>query len=239
MNLTGKKILISGGTSGIGRATAVLLAQNGADLYIFGRHQQKLDEAITDIERFSGKKAIGFIADTADFSSIQKVFHSIDHLDVLINCAALPARSILTNDLERIKYVVDVNLTGYLVMSKLAIEKFRQQQQGGHIVNIGSMSAHTKDRETDLYVATKAAVEAFSETIRKLVNEETIKITLIEPGSVGTDMVSDSPKEQRVLEEKELMLKAEDIAECILFALTRPERTDILRIQAKPHKQIF
>ena len=240
--LKGKKALITGGTTGIGRATAVLLAKNGADVFIFGRHQKELEDAQKDIERLTGRKALGAIADVADVNSVKAVFDEIDQtwggLDILVNNAALPARSVVDHDYNYISYVLKVNIEGYLICSKMALERMLPKNNG-HIINIGSMSASVREAESDLYVATKSAIAGFNESLRKLINDRCVKVSIIEPGSVGTDMVSEPPSEQLVEEENQLMLKAEDISECILFCLTRPERCDLISIQVKPHRQII
>lgn len=240
--LEGKKTLITGGTTGIGRATAILLTKNGADVFIFGRHQKELNDALGDIERLGGKKALGMIADVSDLGAVQTVFDTIDNswggLDILVNNAALPARSVVDHDYKTIEYVLNVNIAGYLICTKMALERMLPRNEG-HIVNIGSMSASVREAEADLYVTTKSAIAGFNESVRKFVNDRCIKITIIEPGSVGTDMVDEPPFEQRKEEELEFMLKAEDIAESILFCLTRPKRCDVISVQIKPHRQII
>lgn len=240
--LSSKKVLITGGTTGIGRATAVLLAQNGADVFIFGRHQRELNDALSDVKKLSGKEGMGVVADVADADSIKRVFDKIDQkwggLDILINNAALPARSITNYSIDDIHYILNVNIAGYLICAKFALEKMLPEGRG-HIVNVGSMSACVREAEADLYVATKSAIAGFNESLRKLVNKECVKVSIIEPGSTGTDMISESPEEQIVEEERLNLLKAEDIAECILFCLTRPARCDIVALQVKPHYQIL
>jgi NADP-dependent 3-hydroxy acid dehydrogenase YdfG len=95
-----------------------------------------------------------------------------------------------------------------------------------------------REKGSSVYVATKAGIEGFSEALRKEVNPLGIKVTLIEPGAVGTDMQSEySPAEQRKKEEKMEMLKAEDIAACILYTLTQPKRCDVVMMQIRPHMQ--
>ena len=201
--IEGKTVLITGGTTGIGRATAVLLAKKGASVLIFGRHEKELKDALLDIKKISGRENLGMIADVTNHSSMEKVFQKIDHdfghLDILINNASLPARSVLYTDFDKIEYVVKTNLTGYLYCTKLACDRMLKAHSG-HIVSMGSMSAFTRDEETDLYVATKCGVEGFNESVRKMIGPNGIKMTIIEPGSVGTNMVDESSKEQRKAE---------------------------------------
>lgn len=240
--LEGKKALITGGTTGIGRATAVLLAQNGADVFIFGRHERELHDALSDIKKLSGRDASGTIADVAKYEDLIRVFGKIDEqfsqLDILVNNAGIGARSIWDIDYADLKYVIDVDLVGYLVCAKMALERMVEKGHG-HIVNIGSMSAETRDAGTDLYVAAKAGVAGFSDSLRKMINPDCIRLTLIEPGSVGTDLIDESVEEQKKEEEREIMLRAEDVAHAVLFALSQPERIEILKIQLRAHRQII
>ena len=108
--------------------------------------------------------------------------------------------------------------------------------KGGHIVNIGSLSAEYAERDADIYVATKSAIRGFTSSLRKKVNEKNIKVTLIEPGSVGTNMVDETSAEQNEKQKAFTMLKAEDIAETIFFCLALPERTEIMTVQIKPFR---
>ena len=112
-----------------------------------------------------------------------------------------------------------------------------KQQGGGHIINIGSMSADVREVDSSVYVATKAGIQGFSEALRKELNRHKIKVSLIEPGSVGTDMQEETPEEQRQKQEKCEMLKAEDIARAIAYCITQPARCDVVVLQIRPHQQ--
>ena len=99
------------------------------------------------------------------------------------------------------------------------------------------MSADVREKGSSVYVATKAAIQGFTEALRKEVNGFGIKVSLIEPGAVGTDMQPVSVPDQRKKEASGEMLKAEDIARCIEFCLTQPDRCDIVVVQVRPHGQ--
>lgn len=235
-----KSVLITGGTTGIGRATAILLAAQGAQVMVFGRHEQELNDAMNDIRR-AGGEVIGLTADTSDPADIKRVFQEVDgqlgQLDILINNAALGYNSIMEGTYEEWQYIVNTNLLGYMAMTHEAIERMKKNGWG-HIVNVGSMSADVREKDSSVYVATKSGIEGFSEALRKEVNPLGIKVTLIEPGAVGTDMQDQySPEEQRQKEEKMEMLKAEDIAACILYSITQPKRCDVVTMQIRPHLQ--
>jgi NADP-dependent 3-hydroxy acid dehydrogenase YdfG len=240
-SVNGKKILITGGTTGIGRSTAVLLAAQGAQVMIFGRHEREIKDAIHDIQA-TGGTVNGFTADTSNPEGIRRVFKEADRqmgqLDILINNAAIGYSSVMEGEYKDWQYIVNTNLLGYIYMAMAheAIERMKTNG-GGYLVNIGSMSANVREKNSSVYVATKAGIEGFSEALRKEVNPLGIKVTLIEPGAVGTDMQPQSPEEQRQMQEKMEMLKAEDIAACVLYALTQPKRCDVVVVQIRPHLQ--
>jgi NADP-dependent 3-hydroxy acid dehydrogenase YdfG len=235
-----KSILITGGTTGIGRATAILLAAQGARVMIFGRHEQELNDAMNDI-RETGGDVMGLTADVSDPDDIQRVFKEFDQqmekLDILINNAALGYGSVMEGGYPEWDYILKTNLLGYMAMTNEAVERMKESGWG-HIVNIGSMSADVREKDSSVYVATKAGIQGFSEALRKEVNPLGIKVTLIEPGAVGTDMQSEySPEEQRERIEKMKMLRAEDIAACVLYTITQPKRCDVVTLQIRPHLQ--
>lgn len=234
-DLDGRCVLVTGGTTGIGRATAILLAQHGANVMVFGRSEQALQDAFDDFERF-GCKIHGTNADQADQKDILRVFREVDSrlggLDILVNNAAISADSIV--DEENWRYVIESNLNGYLSCTREAIRRMRPRRQGA-IVNIGSVSADKRGKDSDVYVATKSAIQGFSYSLAEEVAGDGIGVTLIEPGLVGTDFFPDmSAETQREMEANEVMLTAEDIAECVLFALTRPKRCRIAEITVVP-----
>jgi NADP-dependent 3-hydroxy acid dehydrogenase YdfG len=238
-SVNGKNILITGGTTGIGRSTAVLLAAQGAQVMIIGRHEQELKDAIHDIQATGGAVS-GFTADSSNPDDIRRVFKEVDRemsrLDVLINNAALGYNSVMEGQYKDWQYIVNTNLLGYMAMAHEAIERMKSHGWG-HIINIGSMSADVREKDSSVYVATKAGIAGFSESLRKEVNPLGIKVTLIEPGAVGTDMQPEPPEEQRSKQENMEMLKSEDIAACVLYALTQPKRCDVVMVQIRPHLQ--
>ncbi|MEK9156246.1 MAG: SDR family oxidoreductase [Patescibacteria group bacterium] len=238
-SLENKAVVVTGGTTGIGRAGAIKLAKKGARVLIFGRHNRELSDALEAIKR-SGGQATGLTADTASYNDVKRVFAKADRelggLDILINNAAVGAGSVVESDYKTWQYQVNVNLVGYISCAHEAFARL-QKSGGGHIVNIGSLSAEVKDPESDIYAATKSGIRGFTASFRKKVNQWGIRVTLIEPGLVGTDLPAIPPRQQREMEAAEEMLMANDVAEAILFALARPHRSEVITIQLRPHKQ--
>ncbi|MFP4355027.1 MAG: SDR family oxidoreductase [Phycisphaerae bacterium] len=241
-DLRGKHALVTGGTSGIGRSLTLLLAAEGANVLTFGRHQDKLDDTLDQGSDLPGQVS-GVIADQTKRKDLARVFDEVDErlgqLDILVNNASLPAGSVVDADCDEIEYILKGNLQGYMVCVCLAAERMIARSSG-HIVNIGSMSAEVFDPRSDLYVATKSGVRGFSGSLRKRINEEGIKVSLVEPGLVGSSMSEDrSSQQQRRRAEQFKELYAEDVAECVYFCLTQPRRADVVMMQVRAHQQII
>lgn len=238
--LEGKKVLITGGTTGIGRATAIMLASLGAKVFIFGRHQQELDDTLDSVAQYGFKDNLkGMTADVSDNAQVQEVFAAFDRefgqLDILVNNAALAAKSVTDTTYEDWQYVVNTNLVGYFSCTHEAVN--RMKHKGGHIVHIGSMSAEVREKGSSVYVATKSGIEGFSAALRKEVNELGIKVTLIEPGAVATDMQGSDSEALTEKTEKLEMLRSTDIAAGVAYALSQPKRCDVVLLQIRPHLQ--
>jgi NADP-dependent 3-hydroxy acid dehydrogenase YdfG len=162
-----------------------------------------------------------------------KVFEMADRelggLDILIDNAALAADAVSEMPIKDQEYIVKTNLLGYMAVVHEAIKRMKPKGKG-HIVVVGSMSANVRSAGSSVYVATKSGVQGFTEALRKEVNEFGIKVSLIEPGEVGTDMNKLSPAQQRRKQSQLKQLKAEDIADCIYYVLTRPKRVDVVEM---------
>jgi NADP-dependent 3-hydroxy acid dehydrogenase YdfG len=241
-NIDRKRIVITGGTTGIGKATAELLASLGGHIFIFGRDKDDFDQAIDSIKAKAEGEIYGITADITRKEDIELIWQEIDNslggIDILINNAALPANGIIEEDYENIRYILETNILGYISFTKEAVSRMKTYKKG-HIVNIGSMSAETHEETGTVYVATKSAIRGFTTALRKEVNELGIKVSLIEPGAVTSDMQPAPKDEQREQIEKMEMLEAEDIAMNVLFCLSQPQRCDIVTIQVRPHLQVI
>ncbi len=241
-SLEGKSVVISGGTTGIGRAAAIRLLREGAHVLIFGRHEPELQDALQDLNSVGRGKVVGLLADQAGEAGVKQVFSEAEAqlggVDILIANAAVSAQSVVDTDYAEIAEVIDTNLTGVMAACKFAVEQMKTKGKG-QIVVIGSMSAHEFTKGSDIYVATKSALQGFTESLRKGLVENDIRVILIEPGLVGTDMTASKVpvEEQPQKIEQAEMLRAEDLAEAIYFTLSQPERVSIAQMRVEPRKE--
>ena len=239
--LSGRRALITGGTTGVGRATAHLLASHGCRVFICGRDPRHLDDAIRSV-REKGGAIDGVSADISTTDGVLTVFKAADAflggLDIGIVNAGVGCKGELTTMThEECRYVLDVNLGASIAC---CLEAFRRMSgAGGHVVLTGSMSADVFDTRSSVYVATKCAIRGFATCLRKEANPLGIKVSLIEPGSIGSDMVDETPEQQQRMREELKMLRAEDVANAILFMLCQPPWCDVIQLKLRPHLQLI
>jgi NADP-dependent 3-hydroxy acid dehydrogenase YdfG len=239
VSLEGKRILVTGGTTGIGRAAVALLVEEGARVLTFGRDQTALDEALAIARRGRGWCG-GLTADIATREGCETVFAAVDEqlggIDMLVACAALGAEPLHEMEEDAWRYVIDTNLKGYLASARSAIKRM-ERQGGGHLLFVGSISTEIKAEGESVYSATKAGIQAFAETLRKEIADKNIKVSVVQPGSIATPMqeCSDEDKQKAIADGE--MLYAEEIAEAIHFILTRSERADVVNLRIEPLRQ--
>ena len=113
------------------------------------------------------------------------------------------------------------------------------EKKEGHIVNIGSMSADVREEKSSVYVATKSGIQGFSQSLRNQINPDGIKISLIEPGAVDTDMQEESTKKKKEKVKNLEMLTADDIAVAVLYVISQPKRCDVVELKVRPHLQLI
>lgn len=242
-NIKDKRIVVTGGTTGIGKAIANLLISLGGRVLIFGRDPDDFNKAFKEIKKaFPDSELYGEPADITNKNDVKKIWKIIDKdlggIDILINNAALAGDGVTNGTPEEWQYILDTNVMGYLTFSYEAVSRMKEQKSG-HIINIGSMSADTQEPTGTIYVATKAAIRGFSVAMRKEVNPLGIKLTLIEPGKAISEIHPESQAEQRKQVNKMEMLEAEDVAMSTVFCLSQPQRCDIVSLQLRPHLQII
>lgn len=233
----GKRIIVTGGTTGIGRATIALLAGKGARIVTVGRDPDALKDALDGFADLPGA-VHGVSADIGTPEGIETLFAAADAqlggLDALVSNAALGAEPIDEMADADWRYVVSVNLIGAMAAARGALARLGD---GGQIVMVGSISASIHAPGESVYSATKAGIRAFVETLRKEVAPRGIRVGVVEPGTTGSDMQAASPDEQDQQIARDKMLRAEDVAEAIAFLLDRPARVDIVALRIEPRLQ--
>ena len=236
-SLKGKRVAITGGTTGIGRATAVLLASEGAKIFICGRNPDHLEDALKRIREVGEGEGISI--DLAERGSAAKFFEAAENylggLDVAVVNAAIPAEGLSTMEAEEVRYALATDFTAYVMSAHAA----NARMLAGDIILIGSMSAHNLGPDSTVYAGMKAGIAGFAEALRGELGSKGIKVSLIEPGLVGADFqYPDIPSHKQVeMINDEKMLRAEDIAVGIHYLLTQPSRTVVQQLVIVPRVQ--
>ena len=235
--------LITGATSGIGRATAHVFAKHGINLILCGRRQHRLDSVQKALSRETDVHTLNF-----DVRSREKTLEAISSLpddfknvDILINNAgnAHGLDPIQTGNLDDWDAMMDINVKGLLYVSK-AIIPGMTERQSGHIINIGSSAGKEVYPKGNVYCASKHAVLAITEGMRIDLNPFGIKVSAINPGLVETEFsqvrFKGGSQADNVYKGYKA-LQADDIAEIIHFAVTRPAHVNLADVLVFPTAQ--
>lgn len=236
--LAGKRVLVTGGTTGIGRAIAVLLASEGARLFICGRDPRHLEDALKRIRDVGDGD--GIATDLADPDNVaafvDKAAAWLGGLDVAVINAAIPADALSEMSEKDLRYAIATDFTAYLLTAHAAVERLEGQ---GDIVLIGSMSAHVLGPHSTVYAGIKYGIQGFAEAFRREMGPKGVKVSLVEPGKTGSDMQLPDipPGRQREMIRKEESLRAEDIAVGVHYILTQPNRAVVQQLTIAPRMQ--
>jgi len=238
-----KTVLITGTTSGIGKATAYRLAQSKMQLIICGRRTKELEKIREDLSKLTAVTSLCF--DVSDNTQVTKSIESIpdnfQQIDILINNAgnAHGLDKIQDGDIEDWDKMIDSNVKGLLYVTKAVIGRMIEKSSG-HIINIGSLAGREVYEKGNVYSASKHAVNAISKGMRIDLNKHNIKVSEINPGLVETEFskvrFKGDPKASKVYEGYKA-LEAEDIAEIIEFVITRPDYVNIADLLVLPQDQ--
>jgi 3-hydroxy acid dehydrogenase / malonic semialdehyde reductase len=238
--------LITGATSGIGEATALLLARNDFDVIITGRRGTLLQKVRKKIESETVSEAIELCFDIRKHSEVIRALDTIPDnwkkIDVLVNNAGLAAGldHINEGNIDDWEQMIDTNIKGLIYITR-EISGWMIRQGSGHIINIGSIAGKEVYDKGNIYCATKFAVDALSRGMRIDLVQHHIKVTCIAPGMVETEFSlvrfkGDKKRANKVYEGLK-PLSAEDIAEAILFTITRPPHVNINEMLIMPTAQ--
>ena len=218
-NVSGKKVLITGGSSGIGKATAKMLIQHGAIVSITGRDKEKLENVASEIN------AIPIHLDVSKYNSIAvkvlDAFHSMKGIDVLINNAGIGEFAKLEDvKISQFEKIFSTNVFG-LTMLTQEVAKFFKTQQHGSIINIGSSAATAGFPSGSVYCASKFALRGLTECWRHELRRENIRVMLINPSEVSTAF-NNKKRLERDNEPKKLT--PDEIAHAIVSAIRMDDR---------------
>ena len=243
--LEGKVAIITGASAGIGEATAIALAAEGAKVVIAARRGDRLEALAKRIEA-SGGKALPIVTDITDETQannlINKTNAELGRVDILVNNAGVALTGNIdggnTSDWRR---MFDVNVFGVLYATH-AVLPILKAQGVGHIVNISSVAGRTARVGIGIYNATKWGVNAFSESLRQEVLKDNIRVTIIEPGLVETEInnYTTDPVAKKISEDRIKAitpLQSEDIAAAIVYAVTQPQHVNVNEILIRPTQQ--
>jgi NADP-dependent 3-hydroxy acid dehydrogenase YdfG len=248
--LDGTVALVTGASSGIGEATARELARCGAAVAIAARRKDRLDALAQEIER-DGGSALAIEADVTDQEQVRRlVGETVDRLgrlDTVVNNAGVmllgPIEDAPTEEWDR---MIDLNLKGLLYVADAALPHLLQaagdDPRGvADLVNISSVAGRLARRNSGVYNLTKHGVGAFSESLRQEVTGRHVRVSLVEPGAVATELADHIREEIRDQMMSRLsgieMLEATDIADAIAYIVTRPRRVAINELLIRPTEQ--
>lgn len=239
-----KTALITGATSGIGKATAYEFANHGIKLILCGRRQDRLMAIKNELEVLTEVHTLNFDVSnkTETFNAIESLPKDFKHIDILINNAgnAHGLDPIQSGSVDDWDAMMDINVKGLLYVSKAIIPNM-VERASGHIINIGSSAGKEVYPKGNVYCATKHAVLAITEGMRIDLNPFGIKVSAISPGAVETEF-----SEVRFKGDKKTAsevykgfdaLQAKDIAEIIYFVVSRPKHVNIADLLVYPTAQ--
>ncbi|QDP85306.1 SDR family NAD(P)-dependent oxidoreductase [Chryseobacterium sp. SNU WT5] len=239
-----KTVLITGATSGIGKATAELLAKQNYRLILCGRRTEVLEQLKSELSAHTEIFSLNF--DQRYYEEVANAFDSLPvdwkNIDILINNAgnAHGLESLAEGSVEDWDNMMDGNVKGVLYVSKMVIPNMKKANSG-HIVNISSVAARQTYANGVVYCASKRAVDVISEGMRLELTEFGIKVTNVQPGAVETDFSKvrfkgDEERAETVYQGYEA-LKAEDVADSIAYCINAPKHVMISDLTIYPSAQ--
>lgn len=242
--LKGKKVLITGATSGIGKATAELFAEQGCHLILTGRREKLLSDFSNEIQSRYNITVLPFAFDIQNKEACHAFSISIAEkkVDILINNAGLAVGvdSVQSGNFEDWDTMIDTNIKGLLVMTRYITPKMIERNSG-HVINLGSTAGHEVYPGGAVYCATKYAVKAITEATKKDLHGTKVRVSMVSPGLVETEFSNvrfkGDDKRADSVYEGIAPLTPQDIAEIIGFVANRPDHVNILDSIVMPVNQ--
>lgn len=249
-SLDGTVALVTGASSGIGHATARILAQRGAAVALVARRTDRLAELAAEVDG-AGGRALTITADVTDRAqaeqAVARTVEELGRLDTVVNNAGVMLLGpVVDAPVEEWDRMVDLNVKGLLYVAHAALPHLLSAAEDGprgvaDLVNISSVAGRVARNGSGVYNATKHAVGAFSEALRQEVTGRHVRVSLVEPGAVSTELASHNrPEIQESIKGRFggiERLEAEDIAEAIEFIVTRRRRVAVNELLVRPTEQ--
>jgi NAD(P)-dependent dehydrogenase (short-subunit alcohol dehydrogenase family) len=231
VDLTGKSVIVTGGTRGIGRGIAKALITAGANVAITGRKEWDVENATTQLSKLGPGTVSGYVCDVRNYEHVKSLFSAFGGVDILINNAGIGIfSSVESMSPEDFRAVLETNVFGVFYCCHEAIPLMRQRG-GGYIINISSLAGTNAHAEMAAYNASKFGLNGFSEALMQEVRHDGIKVSYIMPGSVNTEFGGDEPND-----EKSWQLQPDDIARVVLDLLEYPQRALPSRVEIRPSR---
>lgn len=249
-SLTGTVAIVTGASSGIGHATALSLAEQGASVALVARRQDRLDALVTEIEA-AGGTAFAVATDISDRTqaeaAVEKTLERFGRLDILVNNAGLMILGAFADaDVDDFERMISINQKGLLYLTKAALPHLTKAAEDdirgvADIVNISSIAGREAWANFGVYNMTKFGVNGFTEALRKEITQSHVRVGVLEPGAVDTELVSHNTDEiatgvAAFPEGKEKLLP-ENIADGITYMVTRPRHMSIGELWIMPTDQ--
>lgn len=224
-DFAGKVALITGGSQGIGRSTARLFSQLGAEVALVARTAEDVETAAHEISKETGVSCAAFPADVSDFAQMDTCFKSLierfGRLDILVNSAGINnPKGTLETSVEEWKEVININLSGVFISCKLGAEVMARQREG-NIINISSVQSRMGGRSPQ-YSASKAGVEGLTKSLAREMAKFNVRVNTVAPGGTETDFAKKywSPSTRDMLKQQALLGRVanpEEVASVIVF----------------------
>jgi NADP-dependent 3-hydroxy acid dehydrogenase YdfG len=239
--LDGQIAIVTGGGSGIGEATALALAREGAAVAVVGRRAEPLESLVATLDA-EGRTAVAVPADVTDPDAVESLVGQVrerwGRVDVLVNSAGInvPRRDMASLSVADWNAVLQVNLTGTFLMTHAVLPAMRGKRSGT-VINVSSMAGYRASALTGpAYNAAKAGVNSFTESINLAERRNGIRACAICPGEVSTPILENRPQPPSP-EARATMLQPEDIADTVLFVAALPQRANVELLTIYPTVQ--
>jgi len=244
IDLSGRVVAVTGASSGIGEATALACVQAGAAVSLAARRSDRI-RALADRITDEGGTALAVPTDVADERQarafVEQTYEHLGRIDALVNNAGVMLLGAVTGaDTSEWRRMIDANLYGVLYCSHAALP-LMAQQGSGHIVNVSSVAGRIASAGSAVYNMTKWGVNGFSEGLRQEALHAGVRVTIIEPGAVETELIGQNNDAIQAMAAKVFEgvppLAATDIADAIVYALGVPENVAINELLIRPARQ--